>query len=45
MRQTEASAAHLKFLRRGRQTPFRNFKWEIGTRIVALLVPMTFRSS
>ncbi len=39
------SAAHLKFLRRKRQIPFRNFKCMSGTGIIVLLVPMTFRSS
>jgi hypothetical protein len=29
-----ASAAHLKFLHRERRTPFRNFKWKSGTRII-----------
>ena len=28
-----ASAAHLKFLHRERQTPFRNFEWKSGTSI------------
>jgi hypothetical protein len=39
------SAAHLKFLRRKLQIPFRNFKWKGGTGIKILLVPKTFRSS
>ncbi len=39
------SAAHLKFLRRKLQIPFMNFKWESGTGIIALLVPMTFQNS
>ena len=39
------SAAHLKFLQRKRQIPFRNFKWKGGTGIRALLVPTAFRSS
>ncbi|SHN72584.1 hypothetical protein SAMN05444170_2296 [Bradyrhizobium erythrophlei] len=39
------SAAHLKFLRRKLQIPFRNFEKESGTGIIVLLVPMTFRSS
>jgi hypothetical protein len=29
-----ASAAHLKFLHRKRRTPFRNFKWNSGTRSI-----------
>jgi hypothetical protein len=39
------SAAHLKFLQRKRQIPFRNFKWKGGTGIRAFLVPSAFRSS
>jgi hypothetical protein len=38
-------AAHLKFLRRKQQIPFRNFKWKSGTGIIVLPLPMTFRSS
>jgi hypothetical protein len=40
-----ASAAHLKFLHLERRILSRNFKWKSGTRIIDLLVPMTFRSS
>jgi hypothetical protein len=40
-----ASAAHLKFLHHKRKTPSRNFKWKSGTRIIASLVPITFRRS
>jgi hypothetical protein len=39
------SAAHLKFLRRVLQIPFRNFKGKNDTGIIVSLVPMTFRSS
>jgi hypothetical protein len=37
--------AYLKFLLHKRRIRFRNFKWESGTRIVNLPVPITFRSS
>jgi hypothetical protein len=30
------SAAHLKFLHRKRQIPFRNFKWKSGTTVYRL---------
>jgi hypothetical protein len=40
-----ASVAYLKFLHHKRRILSRNFKWKGGTRIMSLLVPMTFRSS
>src|SRR5262249_41029909 len=40
-----ASAADLKSLRCRRQIPIRDFKSKSGTRIISLLVPITFRSS
>ncbi len=40
LRKRGTSAADLKFLRRLRQTHFRNFKSKSGTRIICLLVPL-----
>jgi hypothetical protein len=39
------SAACLKFLHHKRRIRSRNFKQKSGTRLIFLLVPMTFRSS
>jgi hypothetical protein len=39
------SAAYLKFLHHKRRIRFRNFKQKSGTRLLYLLMPMTFRSS
>jgi hypothetical protein len=44
-RATTASTADLKSLRHQRRVLFRDFRSISGTRIVNLLVPMTFRSS
>jgi len=41
----DTSVAHLKFLHRKLQIPPRNFKWKSDTRVIDLLVPITFRSS
>jgi hypothetical protein len=42
---SSVGAAHLKFLQYKRRTPSRNFKWKSDTRIISLLVLMTFRNS
>jgi hypothetical protein len=45
LRKVGTSAAYLKFLHHKRRILFRNFKQKSGTRIINLLVPITFRSS